>query len=234
MKTNPLVSIIAPIYNVERYLPRCVDSLLCQTYSNLEIILVDDGSPDSCGQICEEYASRDNRVKVVHKENGGVSSARNMGLAVASGDWVAFVDADDWLPVNGVALLIEDANEGVALVMGGYLYAYDYGSVCPCADIEKRESFFSAEAMMEMFRPSDYPYHGYVFGKLFKTSWIRNRKICFDEDIAFNEDRLFMVNYLSCISGRVSYFTAPVYNYYQRDDSVMNSIRGGVQPKVYY
>ncbi|OUQ56652.1 hypothetical protein B5E58_10530, partial [Tyzzerella sp. An114] len=94
---NKKISVIVPIYNVEKYLNRCVDSIINQTYKNLEIILVDDGSPDNCGKICDEYAKKDNRIKVVHKENGGVSSARNVGLNIATGDYIGFVDGDDWI-----------------------------------------------------------------------------------------------------------------------------------------
>lgn len=97
-----LFSIIVPIYNVEKYLKRCIDSLINQTYKNIEIILVDDGSPDNCPKICEEYAAKDNRIKVFHKENGGLSDARNYGLGKASGDYVLFIDSDDWLNIESI------------------------------------------------------------------------------------------------------------------------------------
>lgn len=97
---NGKISIIVPCYNVELYLPKCIDSILSQTYKNLEILLVDDGSPDRCGEICDEYAQKDNHIKVIHKENGGLVSARNAGYDVASGDWVMYVDGDDWLDAD--------------------------------------------------------------------------------------------------------------------------------------
>ena len=99
---NPLVSIIIPIYNVEAYLPECLESVINQTYTNLEIILVDDGSPDKCGLICDEYALRDKRVKVVHRSNGGLSAARNSGLDIASGDFITFLDSDDWMHLGAI------------------------------------------------------------------------------------------------------------------------------------
>ena len=95
--SNSLISVIVPVYKVEPYLHKCVDSILAQTYQNLEIILVDDGSPDRCGEMCDEYAKNDPRVKVIHKKNGGLSDARNAGMAVMTGDYVAFVDSDDWI-----------------------------------------------------------------------------------------------------------------------------------------
>lgn len=91
------ISIIVPVYNVEPYLRQCLDSVVNQTYRNLEIILVDDGSPDNCGTICDEYAAKDKRIHVVHKENGGISSARNAGLAICKGDYISFIDSDDFV-----------------------------------------------------------------------------------------------------------------------------------------
>ena len=105
LKKNPLISVVVPIYKVERYLNACVDSIVNQTYSNLEIILVDDGSPDRCPEICDEYARRDNRIRVIHQENGGLSAARNAGIDIASGDFLTFIDSDDFVAKNYVELL---------------------------------------------------------------------------------------------------------------------------------
>ena len=104
-KKNPLISIIVPIYKVERYLNACVDSIVNQTYANLVIILVDDGSPDKCPEICDEYARLDNRIKVIHQENGGLSAARNAGIDIASGEFLTFIDSDDFIAKNYVELL---------------------------------------------------------------------------------------------------------------------------------
>ena len=95
-----LLSVIVPIYNVEDYLNRCVDSIINQTYKNLEIILVDDGSPDNCPQMCDDYAKKDSRIRVVHKENGGLSDARNAGMKVATGEYVSFIDSDDYISLD--------------------------------------------------------------------------------------------------------------------------------------
>ena len=116
-----LISVIVPVYNVENYLDKCIESIVNQTYKNLEIILVDDGSLDSSSKICDEWAVKDNRIKVIHKTNGGVSSARNEGLKNANGDFIAFVDSDDWLELNMYEKLISKQKEtNTDIVFSGY------------------------------------------------------------------------------------------------------------------
>lgn len=105
---TPLVSVIVPIYNVEQYLGRCIDSILKQKYEKLEIILVDDGSPDNCGTICDSYALADNRIKVIHKNNGGLSSARNAGIEVSTGNYIGFIDSDDWIEPDMYDVLVRN------------------------------------------------------------------------------------------------------------------------------
>lgn len=119
-----LVSVIVPVYKVEQYLHKCIDSILVQTYKNLEIILVDDGSPDNCGRICDEYALYDERVKVIHKVNGGLSDARNAGLDVCTGEYIAFVDSDDWIDEDYIATFMEYAALNT-IVCCGYKMVYD-------------------------------------------------------------------------------------------------------------
>ena len=101
------VSVIVPVYNAERYLGRCVESILNQTYTNIEIILIDDGSPDKCPVICDSFAKEDQRIIVIHKKNGGVSSARNAGMRVAKGEYITFIDGDDWVDSNYVSYLLD-------------------------------------------------------------------------------------------------------------------------------
>ena len=104
---NPLISVIVPVYNVEQYLKTCVDSVLNQSYKNWELILVDDGSPDNCPQICDIYVAKDDRVKVIHKENGGASSARNAALDIATGEYITFLDSDDFWHNDYLSTMIE-------------------------------------------------------------------------------------------------------------------------------
>jgi glycosyltransferase involved in cell wall biosynthesis len=107
MSCGPKISVIVPIYNVEAYLPRCIDSILSQTYRNIEVILVDDGSPDNSGKICDRYAGEDDRIKVIHRENGGLSAARNSGIDCATGEYLAFVDSDDYVKEDFIEFLYE-------------------------------------------------------------------------------------------------------------------------------
>lgn len=128
MEREPLVSVIVPVYNVEKYLHQCVDSIINQTHRNLEIILVDDGSPDNCGAICDEYALKDRRILVIHQENGGVSAARNAGLDAAGGEYLMFVDADDWLALNAVEhLLYKMRNAGARIAICDFCLVYESG-----------------------------------------------------------------------------------------------------------
>lgn len=134
---NNLVSVIVPIYKVEKYLCQCIDSIINQTYSNLEIILVDDGSPDNCGAICDKYALKDSRIMVIHKKNGGLSDARNAGLDVANGDYYCFVDSDDMLPSHSVQTMLDLLLFNTSdMVIAGFERFTD----------ESGEVFFSTEA----------------------------------------------------------------------------------------
>ena len=120
------ISIIIPVYKVEDYLETCIDSILAQTYKNLENILVDDGSPDSCGSICDRYARVDARIRVIHKENAGVARARNDGLDIATGDYISFIDSDDWIaPDTYECLHRELKKQGADCAVGGCVTVYD-------------------------------------------------------------------------------------------------------------
>ena len=111
MRDNTLISVIVPVYNTAKYLDKCVETLVNQSYANLEIILVDDGSPDESPAMCDKWAIRDNRIKVIHKDNGGVSDARNCGLREAEGDYIVFIDSDDWVDIDMMKILLSTAIE---------------------------------------------------------------------------------------------------------------------------
>lgn len=148
-----LISVIVPVYKVEDYLHECIDSILAQTYRNLEIILVDDGSPDNCPAICDEYAEKDSRIKVIHKDNGGLSDARNAGLAVCSGEYILFVDSDDLLTKDSVEVLYDLAKEyKVSLMIGGHQRISSSSEIIGQPDTVQVKSLSKTEAMEDMFR----------------------------------------------------------------------------------
>lgn len=150
---QPLISVIVPVYNVEPYLRDCVDSILAQTYTNLEIILVDDGSPDNCPAICDEYAAKDARVIVIHRENGGLSDARNAGLSVCRGEYIMFVDSDDLLTANAVEVLYNLAKEQqVPFVIGGHQRFNKSSETVEQPESLQVKRFSKTEAMEDILR----------------------------------------------------------------------------------
>lgn len=227
----PLISIIVPVYNTKQYLSRCFDSILNQSFTDFELLLIDDGSADGSGAICDTYAEKDSRVRVFHKENGGVSSARNLGLKEAKGEWVCFVDSDDELMRESSQIMVNCISDAVDMVMAGY-EVYDDKGVLSYSVETRNERVISVEtAVNEMYEPSDYRYMGFICSKLLRRSLIESAKLCFAEDICFNEDRLFMVDFM-CASGRnVFYTTVPVYKYFERLDGAMMTLRKGFNLK---
>lgn len=143
-----LISIVVPIYNVEQYLRKCIDSILDQSYKNLEIILVDDGSPDSSGKICDEYAKEDIRVRVIHQDNTGLSGARNAGLEIANGKYISFIDSDDWIDSKFIETLYHDMKENNAQIAApGFCLAYEDGSYVNDSKVDKLTIYNTQEAL---------------------------------------------------------------------------------------
>lgn len=219
MQKEPLISVIVPVYNVEAYLPRCIDSILAQTYENLDILLVNDGSKDRSGAICDEYAQKDPRIRVFHKENGGQSTARNLALDAMEGEYVTFVDSDDWLETDAYSPMVElMEKEQVKLVSAG---RYDVSArtgerkigLCP-----KRREVLSAEEMLgRLFTwdgcdssPCDKLFHSSLFADIRFPS----RSNC--EDVA-------IVYKLVEAAGRVAMLDKPIYNYYHRSGSTSSA-----------
>lgn len=133
--TEELISVVVPIYKVEKFLPTCIESIIRQSYRNLELILVDDGSPDSCPSICEKYKQVDSRIKVIHKKNGGLSDARNAGLKIAKGKWITFIDSDDYVGADFLRVLYT-----VAVLNEADISICDYSAVLDNNGLEKPET----------------------------------------------------------------------------------------------
>jgi glycosyltransferase involved in cell wall biosynthesis len=184
-----LISIIVPVYNTLPYLEKCVNSLLVQTHSNLEIILVDDGSTDGSSQLCDDLAAKDERIKVFHKQNGGVSSARNAGLAKATGNYIGFVDSDDWVEPDMYAILLELIQKNNAQIAGcNFNYIQNNIYVADIKTINKTSVFTLQQTVK-----NDMAHRGiYLWNKLFDKEILHGLQ--FDESITFGEDMLFCFN----------------------------------------
>lgn len=213
---NPVISIIVPIYNVEPYLSKCLDSIFSQTFTNWECILVDDGSTDKSGIICDEYACKDPRIQVIHKENGGVSSTRNRGISVAKGKYLYFSDADDELLPNCLAVLYENMEEHVDLVTASYI-RFEYGIVNP-EKIKKDSCLFTIGEYLENIStfPNARICERYCYTKLFRKSIIDDNNLKFNEDFAYREDVLFLYSYVVLCHNKIAGVNIPVYNYFRR------------------
>ena len=188
------ISIIVPVYRAEKYLSRCVGSILEQTFTDFELILVDDGSPDKSGKLCDKYAKKDSRIKVIHKENGGVSSARNAGLDIAQGKYITFIDSDDWVSEKYLQLLIEPMiKEDVQLVVGSY-ETRDKNIF----HRKVKTSFIDILKLKDDERAACYDMH-HLKGpcmKMFLLSIIKKNNLRFKLNIHFGEDTIFVRNYL--------------------------------------
>lgn len=228
---TPAVSIIVPVYDAGDYLKRCVDSILGQGYTDFEVLLIDDGSSDDSGGICDQYAGQDSRIRVFHKENGGVSSARNLGLQHSKGEWICFVDADDMLMPSGLDTMMAWATEDVDLVMAGYR-EWD-GEVLQQDTLRFGHDgvIDRDKALLMMYPYTVYPFMGYAWGKLFRADLISKMGLSFDERIVIKEDTLFVVEYLCGITSSVYYTPMPVYQYLRMPTGVMGGLRLAYNPK---
>lgn len=190
-----MISIIIPIYNVEDYLNKCIDSIIYQTYSDWELILVDDGSFDSSPAICDSYATCDSRIKVIHKINEGVSKARNIGIEIAQGEYIVFCDADDYVDPNYLKQFLKN-NKNADLVITGYyfdtnniVYSYKIYQEAYCKNLEEIKKHFFLQNLKS---------NGYPWGKFYKHEIIKSNHLRFNEHLQINEDHLFVFQYLLC------------------------------------
>ncbi len=219
---NPLISIIIPVYNAEKYLRQCLDSVVAQTYTNWECLLIDDGSKDSSGAICDEYAEKDSRFRVFHKENGGVSSARNLGIEKAKGEFIAFYDSDDTIPFDSLKVLyLSLSNSKRDSVVGNYKKVYSEEKKL-CSNTFEENSERLVEDVLKLFfvYPRDM-FQGYLWNRLFYKKVIADNDIRFNESIKYKEDGLFLVSYILKSGKPVVCVPDIVYNYYVRENSAM-------------
>lgn len=216
----PLISIIVPVYNTEKYLPKCIESILAQTYTNFELILVDDGSIDRCPQICDEYAEKDSRIKVFHKENGGVSSARNCGLDIANGEYIGFVDSDDYIEPEMYEKMLHTITESnVDLCICRCKAERPTGDFISESPTDSEERVFSREDTL------DFLVHKRLAKYIFPTNKLYRKKL-FDHNRykigKINEDEAIIHHIFGSSDGTV--FTNEIlYHYVVRNESIIHS-----------
>jgi len=213
-----LISIIVPVYNVEDFLENCIKSIIEQTYSNLEIILVDDGSKDNSGKLCDYFARRDKRIKIIHKKNGGLSSARNAGLEIATGVYIMFIDSDDFYEKNACEILYNEIEQKQAdYVIGNYIHVTYDGQkwANPVFDIKKYDDF---KLKIDDYKKSFFVMNSVVWNKIFKRDFIEKYKLRFIEN-AIAEDAIFST-YCYVHTNNAYFINEIVYNYRQNKENV--------------
>ena len=218
MNNSPLITIVVPVYNIEKYLDRCISSIINQSFQDFELILVDDGSKDKSAQICDNYVLQDSRVKVIHKPNGGVSTARNRGIDEANGSYICFVDSDDWLEQTYLQNFVDAVPEKYGVVLQSFFYDYEDSDktvphVLPEKQIDKASEL---EFFLEY---TDGVHNGFLWHRLFHTNIIKENRIRYPENVSFAEDGIFFLNYISYIDKY--YITSKTgYHYFIRSNSL--------------
>lgn len=225
--TAEKISVIVPVYNSEEYLSECIESILKQDYQNYEIILIDDGSTDSSGAICDEYSAKYKQIRTLHQQNKGVSAARNAGLKVANGRYITFVDSDDWVEENYLSVLQKYMQPGGMAVCDfekdGIIITFNE-TISILSNIEACESTTNRKGM-----------DGRPWGRLFDKEQIDLNSLSFSEDIAIGEDALFCVQYLSYVVKNIVWIHKPLYHYRTNSNSTLCSIykeKSKYHPKV--
>ncbi|MCD8158161.1 MAG: glycosyltransferase [Clostridiales bacterium] len=234
----PKISIIVPVYKVEEYLPRCVKSLTNQTLQNIEIILVDDGSPDNCPKLCDKYAEEDSRIHVIHKKNGGVSAARNDGLTAASGEWIFFCDSDDWLELNACEILVREGERTNADAVMADINRIKDGKQ-DCVKFFDHE-FVSADRNVidSIIKAILYPsycsmpyknpatgFYGGPWNKAVRRKMLLNKNIKFDTELLGVCDDMLYSSYVLACAKKIAYISKPVYNYIMVSSSITQTYK---------
>lgn len=215
-----LISVIVPVYNIEKYINKCIDSIIRQTYKNIELILVDDGSTDNSGKLCDKLASQDTRIKVLHKQNGGVSSARNLGIEKSTGDYICFVDGDDWLEIDYFALAVPCLKKHKPkLLQNNYVKDDGIGNITNSFNPSTGFQCDAEQALYEMVNGCHYGWE--PFASFYEANACK--KVKFNTEIVFGEDLLFRYEFTKANDGLYIYKYLPKYHYYTRENSAVNS-----------
>lgn len=216
----PHISIIVPVYNTAQYLRKCIDSIISQTYKNFELILVDDGSTDRSPQICDDYAKQDKRVKVIHKKNGGLSDARNIGIDISLGQYIVFIDSDDWILPNMIEELYKKSIEYDAdMVISNYLCVNESGDDEGYYKLYTDFMIISGREAISKLYDSNKVYYIIMCAKLFKRKLFDNLRFTFG---TVNEDE-FLIHHILNLCNKIVCLPERYYFYYQRSNSIMHT-----------
>ena len=215
------VSVIVPVYNAEKTIRRCIESILNQEYTDLELILADDGSKDASGELCDEYAAKDRRVRVLHKENTGVSDTRNQAIAMATGTYLQFLDSDDWITPDATKLLVRSAEEHSCDLVISDFYRVVGTRVSHKGDIEEDEVLSREEYAAHMMEnPADF-YYGVLWNKLYRREIVERWNLRMDPEISWCEDFMFNLEYIRHAE-RFFALQVPIYYYVKTKGSLAN------------
>jgi len=217
MQEKSLISVIVPVYNSVHYVTKCIESILAQTHENLEIILIDDGSVDGSGEICDEMAKKDLRITVVHQTNQGLSAARNIGLFHASGEYISFVDSDDLLPPEAMSHLFFACQNSSADLIVGDCHVLGSGSMGSYWRLENDE-YSRVAYCIEMVEKTAGWLANVVWGKLFRHGIIKQNELKFRENVGTWEDSVFTLDYLA-YAEKIINVKKPVYSYFRYDEA---------------
>lgn len=217
-----LVSVLVAVYNTQDYLERCIDSIIGQTYEKIEVIIVDDGSKDESLKICKDFMKKDSRIKVIHQENGGLAAARNTGIRYAEGEYVCFLDSDDYIENDYIETLYKSLKRyQVDVAVCAYDREYPNGKVVAmCMDSDKMIG--REEAMVNMYRYNSFG--AYSWNKMFRMDMIKKYGLIYDPELRMSQDLYFSTQYIQKIKSAY-YINRPLYHYIYNEDSVCRNIK---------
>lgn len=231
--STPFISIIAPVYNIDKYVGAFIKSVLSQTYTNWELILIDDGSTDNSGKICDDFSSQDNRIKVIHQLNGGVSKARNAGIKQSKGDWMMMSDPDDLLLPDGLASLIDCIDGDIDLISASYIR-----HVNGVEEKEGRKKSITSKMSKEQYieeigiSPRSRNLDRYLWNKMFRASVIKDNGLSLYEDLHLFEDVCFIYQYLAVCKQKIYCLAKPFYSYFRKTEGTAMTNRRHYQTKT--
>lgn len=236
ISVTDLISVIVPLHNSEKYLRRCIESIIQQTYKNIEIILINDGSTDRSGEICNEYSLKDNRVRVIHTKNNGPAAARNIGIKDAKGSFMFFIDADDFMEANALNLLIEAYRQHKAdITIGDFIRIKGDNSFPSHNGVFLKSKLFTKQDIIDytisyLKKPNRSPLFAYSWGKLFKASIIKDNSIFFNADLRTFEDVAFNFDYLKH-TNEIFFLKETLYNHSIHNNYISTSMMSSGDPK---